>query len=120
VIRREVHGDPERIAGKPVVLEHEAGDLPWLETITRKRWLSAAPGAIAGMVSEIGYLGDRRLWTRENAADASIDVPRIRAIVSTMKEALKRAAVEDDRSLSGMAVRMLRAQLTALGYMGKE
>ena len=54
-----------------------------METITRKRGFSAAPGAIAGMVSEIGYLGDRRLWTRENAADASIDVPRIRAIVST-------------------------------------
>jgi hypothetical protein len=53
-----------------------------LETITRKRGFSAAPGAIAGMVSEIGYLGDRRLWTRENAADASIDLPRIRAIVS--------------------------------------
>jgi len=54
-----------------------------METITRKRGFLAAPGAIAGMVSEIGYLGDRRLWTRENAADASIDVPRIRAIVST-------------------------------------
>jgi hypothetical protein len=53
-----------------------------LETITRKRGFSAAPGAIAGMVSAIGYLGDRRLWTRENAADASIDVPRIGAIVS--------------------------------------
>jgi hypothetical protein len=38
-----------------------------METITRKRGFSAAPGAIAGMVSAIGYLGDRRLWTRENA-----------------------------------------------------
>jgi hypothetical protein len=57
-----------------------------METITRKRGFSAAPGTIAGMVSEIGYLGDRRFWTRENAADASIDVPRIRAIVSKLAD----------------------------------
>lgn len=37
-----------------------------------------------------------------------------------IKVALRQAAVADDRSISGMAVRLLREQLEARGFLGKE
>jgi hypothetical protein len=37
-----------------------------------------------------------------------------------LKEALQRAAKEDDRSVSSMAVRLLREQLTRSGHLEKE
>jgi hypothetical protein len=54
-----------------------------MEAITRSRGFATAPGAIAGMVSEIGYLGGRRLWTREKPVDALVEVPRSIAVVSS-------------------------------------
>lgn len=53
---------------------------------------------------------------RELRRDAVLNlrVPRV------MKVALERAAIDDDRSLSSMAVQLLRTQLTALGYLEKE
>ena len=58
----------------------------WLETITRKRGVSTAPGAVAGMVSQVGHLGQHRLWTPEGLADETIGASRFLVIVSTVSE----------------------------------
>jgi hypothetical protein len=53
-----------------------------VETITRKHGISTAPGAVAGMVSQVGHLGQLRLWTPEEFADGTIGASRFLVIVS--------------------------------------
>ncbi len=67
-----------------------------------------------------GHTGVLWMATKKKIVELRRDAVLNLRVPRAMKKALERAAVEDDRSLSGMAVRMLRAQLTALGYMGKE
>jgi hypothetical protein len=53
-----------------------------VETITRRRGISTAPGAVAGMVSHVGHLGQHRLWTPEEHAHETIGASRFLVIVS--------------------------------------
>jgi hypothetical protein len=56
----------------------------WLDTRTRKRGVSTAPGVVAGMASQVGHLRQQRLWTPEELADATIGASRFLVIVSSL------------------------------------
>jgi hypothetical protein len=52
-------------------------------TITRKLGSSTAPGAVAGLVSQVGHLDQHKLWTPEELADGTIRASRFLVIVSS-------------------------------------
>ena len=54
-----------------------------METITMKRGISTASGAVAGMVSQVGHLGQHRFWAPEEFADDTIGASRFLVILST-------------------------------------
>jgi len=60
-----------------------------LETITRKRGISSAPGAVAEMVSQVGHLAQHWLWTPEELADEMIGASRFLVIVSSRSTSLR-------------------------------
>jgi hypothetical protein len=55
-----------------------------VEAITGKRGISTAPDAVAWMVSQVGHVGQHRLWAPEELADETIGASRFLVIVSSV------------------------------------
>lgn len=79
-----------------------------------------APAMPGNTCVTVGHTDDHDMATKMKTVEQRRDAVLNLRVPGAIRAALERAARDDERSLSGMAVRLLRTQLTALGYLEKE